>query len=292
MVKADERARIVVGIDDAPESLTALQWAAKEADASKRPMLLIHVYVPSSPTSKQQGRAYRTTTEERRHTEERAWQLVEQAAQLAHKQSAELSIETEAVEGDPYRILSDRAGNSSMLVVGSHGRGLLGRMLLGSVSTALTARPSSPVVLVRTGTREPAPDAPIVVGLDGSPASRAALLFAGRYATAQQIPVSVISCWRRSDEHGMGTPAEQEHRLGLWLAEELKPFQREFPRVRLTSSLQETRPAESLVDSSSQARLTVVGTRGPERAPEGVSGSVAQALLHHSWSPVAMVPAP
>lgn len=179
-----------------------------------------------------------------------------------------------------------------MLVVGSHGRGLLGRMLLGSVSTALTARPSCPVVLVRTGTREPEPDAPVVVGLDGSPASRAALLFAGDYARRQQIPVSVVSCRHRSEERGMGSPSEQEHRLNLWLAEELKPFQREFPRVQVTGSLMESRPTESLVDRSAEARLTVVGTRGSQPAPEGVNGSVAQPMLHHSWSPVAIVPAP
>jgi nucleotide-binding universal stress UspA family protein len=51
------------------------------------------------------------------------------------------------VRGDPVRVLADAAAQGvDLLVVGSHGRGRMGRALLGSVSCELMARVECPVV--------------------------------------------------------------------------------------------------------------------------------------------------
>ena len=66
--------------------------------------------------------------------------------------------------------LSERA---KMIVVGSRGHGALRRGLLGSVSAGLVYGAHCPVAVIHDHAT-PAADAPVVVGIDGSPSSELA----------------------------------------------------------------------------------------------------------------------
>ncbi|MGL4744658.1 MAG: universal stress protein, partial [Dermatophilaceae bacterium] len=57
------------------------------------------------------------------------------------------------VNGDPLRVLSDASRGAEIVVLGSHGRGEMAGLLLGSVSQALVRHTSCPVMIVRPGTR-------------------------------------------------------------------------------------------------------------------------------------------
>jgi nucleotide-binding universal stress UspA family protein len=58
-------------------------------------------------------------------------------------------IEQEAVPVTPVRCLVDASRGASLLVVGSHGLGFFGGLLLGSVSQAVLQRAECPVAVVR-----------------------------------------------------------------------------------------------------------------------------------------------
>lgn len=70
------------------------------------------------------------------------------------------------------------------MVVGSRGLGTVTGLLVGSTAVALAAHGHSPVVVVR-GTA--VPGGPVVVGVDGSPASEAALAFAFEAASMRGV---------------------------------------------------------------------------------------------------------
>ena len=82
---------------------------------------------------------------------------------IAHRYLAEYGVEAEMkiAYGDPVEQIRNEAaeGDYDFIVVGSHGRGPVGRMFLGSVSTALLEAAPCAVLIVSKDTtvrREPA----------------------------------------------------------------------------------------------------------------------------------------
>jgi nucleotide-binding universal stress UspA family protein len=59
-----------------------------------------------------------------------------------------VDVETRALRGHPVHALAGQTQSLGLLVCGSHARGPLSRMVLGSVSSALLHRAACPVVVV------------------------------------------------------------------------------------------------------------------------------------------------
>lgn len=85
----------------------------------------------------------------RERAEERAEDLFAEATAIADEHGAE--IETGTAVGDPSREIVDYAAEHDVdqIVVGSHGRSPMSRILLGSVAEAVTRRAPVPVTIVR-----------------------------------------------------------------------------------------------------------------------------------------------
>src|SRR6478609_8982164 len=113
-VKIDS-ASIVVAVDGSDHADRALRWAAEEASLENR--RLVVVTAGADPGS-----------------------IPGDAAALAQRLYPDLSVDALSVPGDPRRALMDLADQSHLLVVGSRGRGALNSLLLGSVSSAVSAQ--------------------------------------------------------------------------------------------------------------------------------------------------------
>ncbi len=76
---------------------------------------------------------------------------VQQAAELLKKKNPALSISTKAINGTPKHTILKEAEKmgADLIVVGSHGRGAIGRFLLGSVSQAIALHADCSVLIVR-----------------------------------------------------------------------------------------------------------------------------------------------
>ena len=176
-------------------------------------------------------------------------------------------------------------------MVGSRGHGRAGEALLGSVSQHLARHATCPVVVVR----EPHdPDAQrIVVGIDGSPTSTAALEYACRRAEATGETVVAIHGWHyrepSTDVWSSNTPSVDTEERELLLAESIAGVRADHPDVRLEQEVVPVAPAQCLVDASASASLVVVGSRGLGFFTGMLLGSVSQAVLHGATCPVAVV---
>ena len=134
-----------------------------------------------------------------------------------------------------------------------------------SVGTAFAAHAACPVIVVR-GTGGPAPDGPIVVGVDGSPPSDAALAFAVEVAVARKAPLRPVLAWMDNvvpyvvskpvDWEGVAT---QEQEL---LTKRLAGWQEKYPDLVVEPVLTHDRPVHALVHNTGGAQLVVVGSRG------------------------------
>jgi nucleotide-binding universal stress UspA family protein len=103
-------------------------------------------------------------------------------------------------------LLLGESGHAGLLVVGSRGLGGFPALLLGSVGAAVAARAACPVVVVRAAEPgAPIPsDGAVLVGVDGSPTSEAALAFAFDAAAARRVSLLVVHVWRDTlDEPAM-----------------------------------------------------------------------------------------
>jgi hypothetical protein len=97
------------------------------------------------------------------------------------------------------------------VVLGSRGLGGFTGLVVGSIAVAVATHGHCPVVVVRGAGAQPEPrqDGPVVVGVDGSSTSQAAIPFAFQAAGSRNVPLVAVHAW--SDlplAIGWGTTAE------------------------------------------------------------------------------------
>lgn len=137
----------------------------------------------------------------------------------------------------------------------------------------------------------------IVVGIDGSEYSPAALQLAGRFASALDAPLDVITCVGFSDFYlaaHLPSPdpeitAQLEAVAGRLVDQAIETaFGSERPR-KLSTTVKFGSPATVLVDESRTAQLLVVGRRGHGGFLGQIMGSVSSACVAHAHCPVLVV---
>ena len=147
-VDVSGRRGVAVGIDGSHASDRAIAFAADEASRLGEPMVAVHAWDIVALTGGDYG--YGAVPVLATDDLERAADAVlEEALAPIVGSHPELDIEREVVAGDPVHVLAEAAERTRLLVVGSHGRGALARVLLGSVSHGVLARLETPTVVIR-----------------------------------------------------------------------------------------------------------------------------------------------
>jgi nucleotide-binding universal stress UspA family protein len=189
--------------------------------------------------------------------------------------------------------LIEASRDAELVVIGHRGLGGFGELLLGSVGAQVSAHAHAPVIVVRP---EPAgPDAPVVVGVDGSAGSEPAIEFAFREAAARGVPLDAVHVyWARAADTLRDPDADADARARAEaeavLDSALRPWEARFPDVGVRRQpVHSLNPEYCLVELSRTAGLVVVGSRGRGGFAGLLLGSVSQALVHHASCPVAVV---
>ena len=137
------------------------------------------------------------------------------------------------------------------------------------------------------------PEQRILVGIDGSPESLAALRWALREAATRDAIVEVVHCWQphsladlvlaKPEELRRGSVCMVRNEVSAALAElgEDKPAVEEVSR--------RGRPAPVLIERAVDARLLVLGAHGHTALQDVVFGQVTASCLRHSSCPVVIV---
>jgi len=223
--------------------------------------------------------------------------LLARATECAHRAAPRVSVSHAVVVGDVLKILVEQSSHAQLMVVGSRGTGAFAGLLVGSRSVGLAAYARCPVLVVRG---EPDPSAPVLVGVDGSPAAREAVAFAFDEAALRGTGLVALHAWTTWNvpvpsppqdpaapyTYGRGVLAADEERL---LAEALAGCAERYPQVRVEQRSVRAATRQTLVTESNKAQLLVVGARGRGGLTGLLLGSVSQAVLHHAHCPVAVV---
>lgn len=282
---------ILVGVDGSPESHAAVRWAAQEAVLRRRPVTLLHVVSPivvTWPIEPVITGFYEWQEDNATEVLKQSQETLYSAAEGSPPPDVHLELRHDGIMTE----LSSASESADMIVVGSRGLGPVGGVVLGSVSRALLHHAQCPVVVAREGVvRRTDRNLPVLLGIDGSPASEAATAFAFEEASRRGVELVALHAWSDvavfpvlgMDWH---TYEQQGHEV---LGERLAGWQEAYPDVHISRRIVCDKPARWLIDESKHAQLVVVGSRGRGGISSMLLGSVSTAVAESATTPVAVV---
>ena len=190
----------------------------------------------------------------------------------------------------PAWTLVEASKDAQLIVLGCRGRGALARGLLGSVSTGLVHHALCPVAIIHDeDPLMPHPSkAPVVVGVDGSPASEKAVRIAFEEASFRGVDLVAVHAW--SDTGVFEFPgvdwSVQQGLAEEVLSERLSGWQERYPDVLVRRVVVADRPAHQLLEQAKEAQLLVVGSHGRGGFAGMLLGSVSSGIAHAARMPV------
>ncbi|MFI5615703.1 universal stress protein [Amycolatopsis sp. NPDC051903] len=285
---APGKSPVVVAVDGSETAAAAAVWAVGEAARRHTPLVLLTAYgfddtwFGSTADMPPDWIALKRAEAEA---------LLHRTRETLEALVPGLPIWTEATDRGRVPALLVASERARILVVGEPIGALLG-LFSGSPGLDLAAKARCPVVVVRG--RESV-DGPVVVGVDGSPLSEAAIGWAFEEASLRNTHLVALHTWHDGDlsHTGIGSgvfPGESLPETGRrLLAQRLAGWQEKYPDVPVERRVDHDKPRHRLLALSHTAQLLVVGSRGRGGFAGLVLGSTSQALLHHANCPVMVV---
>jgi nucleotide-binding universal stress UspA family protein len=282
---------MLVCIDGSAASDAAVAWATREAVMRHLPITLMHG-VPPLVVGWPVGQLYADMPgwqeENGRHVVDQARKTL--SANLGDSNPPE--IHTEMVYSSVVPALIDASKDAWMVVAGSQGLGAVGRLLLGSVTTKLLQHAHCPVAVIHADEDVSADsNAPVLVGIDGSPASESAIALAFDEASHRRVELVVLHAWSDVGVFPMlGMDWRDSETKGQEiLAERLAGWQEQYPDVSVKRLIFCDKPSRWLVQESERAQLVVLGSHGRGGFAGMLLGSVSSHVAHLATVPVIVV---
>ncbi len=293
--QADAMAEIVVGVDGSDHGAAALRWAAREAGLHGHDLVAVLVWDLFNQRHADGSRRF-----------DPAYDDV--AADAALAAAVEAALGAEAASQVIRRVVCDlpapgllaAAHDADLLVVGARGLGGFQGLLLGSVSQQCLHHAEVPIAIVRGDRDDSAPAGDrerVVVGVDGSERSMAALRWALAEGAARKAVVRVVHAWEAPLIYGSVTGVSGSD-VGVIEGGARRMVDEMVDRavdgaapVDVERTAVPGGPASSLVEAAEDADLVVVGRRGLGGFGRLLLGSVSEHVARHAGCPVVVIPA-
>ncbi|MFD7593545.1 universal stress protein [Kitasatospora sp. NPDC059812] len=275
----ETRRPVIVGIDRSEASRWAVRWAADEAVWRGLPLQPLHAQ--EWPTGRPDGDRWTIGFRAAGDT------LLDTARLLASERHPGLEITPRLAEGRPVRVLREAADEAAQLVLGIRRLTEAHSALpIGSKGASLVGHLHCPIALVPEPPDGVSGPGPVVVGVDGSESSRAAIGFAFEEASLAGADVQAVEIRRPADA---AQPDLVEESL-VDLSEALAGWQEKYPDIRVRREVLTGSPAPMLAAVATRARCLVIGSRGLGGFRDLLFGSTGRALVHRCTVPLVIVP--
>ena len=149
--------KILVAVDEGEESAYALSWCLKNVVDQNSNDTLVLIYAKQAPPvyPAMDGTGYLFSSEiiasMERYGNAVADSVMEKATRLCKEVIHDVKVETRVENGDPRDVICKTAEKLGvdMVVIGSHGYGIIKRAFLGSVSNHCAQNVKCPVLIVK-----------------------------------------------------------------------------------------------------------------------------------------------
>ncbi|MGW0025784.1 universal stress protein [Rhodococcus sp. NPDC003383] len=282
---------VVAGLDGSATATAAARWAAALAARLELPLRLVHA-LPSEGIFYSES-AVLIQSQMYEQLKADGEKLLADVSDLIRAEQPGLTVESYIGPGPATNALLEAADDARVVVVGATGAGAIENFLLGSTVLRVANNAPCPVVVWRGDAENPLPnDKPIVVGVDGSELSRAAVSYAFTLADTLGVPLVAAHSWIGDAALGTGATATlvdwdavQEAETAVF-AEALAGKQDEFPDVEVRRVVERGPAAKVLLGQLDDAQLVVVGSHGRGQIAAALLGSTSQNLVHNAPCPV------
>ncbi|MCA9876732.1 MAG: universal stress protein [Thermomicrobiales bacterium] len=276
---------ILVPLDGSPEALGALPYALAVSGAGATIDLLTVIHDSSEQAAAET-------------------QLASAAQGLA---SANVTVTTRTLTGDPAAMIVEAAGHggADLIVMASHGRGALGRLIHGAVADKVAREAPVPVMVIRKELEGPGPVGimRLVLPVDGSPLAEESLPFATELAQRLGTPLVLVRAVNIAElmppAVGMGEAIpfqlydEAEREMRQEAEKYLEALAAELRAKGLTVSAQILfgPPASAISEVTHAGDLVILVSHERSGVARWLIGSVAEQLVRIDEAPVVLVPA-
>ena len=283
---------VVIAHDGSRGSDTALEWGLRLARRHRAPVRIVRAFEPSTYEIGLGGGYTAGAVADLREAAERETAA---ARDRAMAENPDLAITSVLTVGNPERLLVDMSEHADTIVLGSRGAGAFHTLLAGSTTMHVASHAHCTVIAVP---REASgPGSGVVVGVDGSPVSEAAVAYAFAQASDLRQPLVAVHSWTdpvTSSVLGAALPLVHDpvayaQDQEVLLAESLAGWSEKFPDVPVDRRVVHGPAVPSLVKVAEGASMLVVGCRGRGAAASILLGSVSHGVLHLATCPVAVV---
>lgn len=286
--------RVVVGVAPDEAGGAALHWALTEAVSRAVPLTAVRTWSPSVYAMGYTG-VYASGEADLLGSSD-AQQIADEQLKLARERVAGAdSVVCTAVAaiGAPAPTLLEAAADGALLVVGTRGHGALSRVVLGSVSSAVLHHATGPVVIVPEPTEDDRSAGRVLVGVDHSAPSLAALaagLEQARRRSAVLMPIYIHQPVL-ADAAGLGVCAPEPADL----VETEEAMLRSATTAAGAHGMQVKaevvigHPGETLTRLARPQDLLVLGSRGRGGFRGLLLGSTSTQTVQHATCPVMVV---
>lgn len=287
---------IVVGYDGSPPSDAAIDWAATAAAKTDSALMVLHA---AGRITYAQDVGYGSWRPEQVH--EAARGVATRGVERAKQSHPDLQTDVTSSLVGPTVALDEASTTADLIVVGSHGRGRVGSLLLGSTAYAMGGHARCPVVVVRPGHSDlPGPGRPVVVGSDGSVGGDRAVEAAAELALRWEAELHVVTTWAPPPPDPWGLPplgyqsfedavADRREGAERAAAATVAQLHETHPDLHIETFTPESRPDDGLTAAAASAGIVVLGSRGHGLLSGMVLGSTSRSVLHHTQTPVMIV---
>lgn len=294
-MKGTRHAVVVVGVDGSPESTAAALWAAEEANRRHLALRVLHAFaVPVSSAP-----AFGIQPDISEWIRAAGQDILDNATREITARWPALVVSAHLINTDARPALVGASGDALLTVVGSRGGGRVPEVVLGSVALHVAAHGRSPVAVISHQAAQSSTGA-ILLGVDGSGTSEAAVEFAFDEAAVRGADLEAVLVWDDIAVRGFARGAaqigqledEEEHAV---LAEQLAGWRDKYPDVTVRQVVRRGRPADALLrhgelrPADEQPQMVVVGSRGRGGLTGLLLGSTSQSLICHAPWPVVVV---
>ncbi len=283
---------IVAGVDGSVAALEAARWAADEAVRRHCELRLLLAYSLPAMVGYPDYDPY--PEELAPVLRDEGQKTVDGVAADLRRAHPQLTVTTTVVEEPATMALQAASQDALLTVVGSDHVSRFHGVMLGSVALAVASTNAAPVAVIHGG-QTLRTDGPVVVGVDGSHTSEAAVAFAFQAAAVRGADLVAVHVWNdltvpvRHRMKDVMDPARIQREEQVLLAERVAGWGGKYPDVQVRKVVTEGRATAGLLEHSTDAQLLVVGSHGRGGFTGMLLGSTSHSLIIHATCPVVVV---